>query len=39
MLRSVLRPSPEQEVKLNYRLFSKAPEFKAKIQEVLRTQS
>jgi hypothetical protein len=38
MLRSVLRPSPEQEVKLNYRLFSKAPEFKSKVQEALRTQ-
>ena len=35
VLRKVPRPSPIQEVKLNQRLFSKAPEFKAKIKEVL----
>lgn len=33
--RKVLKPSSVQEVKLNQRLFSKAPEFKAKIKEVV----
>jgi hypothetical protein len=33
--RKVLKPSPIQEVKLSQRLFLRAPEFKAKIKEVL----
>ena len=35
VIRNVPRPSPMQLDKLNQRLFSKAPEFKAKIKEVL----
>jgi hypothetical protein len=36
-VRGVLKPTPEQYIKINYRLFSKAPEFRTKILEIVRS--
>jgi hypothetical protein len=34
-VRGVPQPTPEQYIKINYRLFSKAPEFRTKILEIV----
>lgn len=36
-VRRVLKPTPEQYIKINSRLFSKAPEFRTKILEIVRS--
>jgi hypothetical protein len=36
-VRRTLKPTPEQHIKIIYRLFSKAPEFKTKILEFVRS--
>jgi hypothetical protein len=36
-VRRASRPTPEQHIKINSRLFSKAPEFRTKILEIVRS--
>ena len=36
-VRRVLKPTPEQYIKINCRLFSKAPKFRTKILEIVRS--